>query len=154
MNSLLKYLNENVELPEQLEEEQGGEYTYNTPYAFSKTPPSDKDKEKLRKRTSADKSYSERLEETIFKKIEHLNEVSYKDFVADDSKSNSQKINDTINEVNKNLYQLEMAIKRGMKLKRETKADQSIFWKSTRGKFSKIAERLNRINSHIREFST
>lgn len=165
MNSIIRHLFENVdpgcnqeEDEEVLDELQtttsAGDYVINTPNAFSKTPASEKDKERLRKRTTDGTVYTDAMQEKLFKKIEaRINELSYKDFVGDESKSNKTKINDSINQMNSKLHEIEMLLKHSMKFKKENNADQSIFWKSTVSKFSKISERLLKMSYNIREFS-
>lgn len=107
-----------------IEEENGGEYVVNTPYAFKDT-----DDEEV------------------------INEVSYADFKNDDSATAKQKINNSILEVNKQLRQLEQCISQTMKLKTESGIDSKLFYKNTFGKFNKIQERLNRLSHNIRELS-
>lgn len=82
-----------------------------------------------------------------------LNELSYKDYVEDDSTTFKQKINNNINEINKMCSQIETLLRHASKLKSETNSDQSIFWKSSVSKFGKIGERLNRIHHKTLELS-
>lgn len=107
-----------------IEEENGGDFVVNTPYAFKDT-----DDEEV------------------------INEVSYADFKNDDSATAKQKINNSINEVNRQLYKLERSISQTMKLKIESGIDNKLFYKNTFGKFNKIQERLNRLSHNIRELS-
>ncbi len=163
MNSIIRFLNEHVdphleENEEPIEELQttttAGDYTISTPNAFSKKPASEKDKERLRKRTTNATVYNDRMEEDIYKRIQNkIDEISYKTFVSDETKSSKRKINDSINEINKKLQEVELMLKHNMKFKKENNADQTIFWKSTVSKFSKISERLIRMSHNIREFS-
>lgn len=93
--------------------------------------------------------------EKIYKDIDNiLAELSYNDFKNDDAGNSRQKINNSISEIGKKLREVEIAITHASKLKTETGADQSIFWKSTQGKFAKINERLIRLSTKIREFNT
>lgn len=157
MKPLMQVIDEFAQQDDECLEEvgsDGGDYSYGTPYAFSKNPPSIADKRKMKDRISKNGSYTSALESKIFSKIHStINEVSYTDFVGDDSMTSSQKINNIVSEVNKKLFELEKAITRGMKFKKEVNANQTVFWKSTQGKFTKIAERLNRLNNYIREYS-
>lgn len=118
MKGLIELLN--------IDEENGGDYVVNTPFAFK---PSEDDDEEL------------------------INEISYSDFKNDDSSTVKQKINNSINEVNKQLYKLEQSVKQTMKLKTETNTENKVFYKNTFGKFNKIQERLNRLSHNIRELS-
>ncbi len=108
-----------------IDEENGGDYVVNTPFAFT----SDEDDEDL------------------------IKEVSYSEFKNDDSSTVKQKINNSINEVNKQLYKLEQSVKQTMRLKTETNTENKVFYKNTFGKFNKIQERLNRLSHNIRELS-
>lgn len=84
---------------------------------------------------------------------EPVNEVAYKEWVSDTTLSPKQKINKAILEVAKNLYEVERLIGRSAKLKTEINADQSIYWKNTVNKFTKINERLLKISSKIRNIA-
>lgn len=86
-------------------------------------------------------------------KMEAVNEVAYKEWVSDTTMSPKQKINKAILEVAKNLYEVERLIGRSAKLKTEINADQSIYWKNTVNKFTKINERLLKISSKIRNIA-
>lgn len=108
-----------------IDEENEGDYVISTPYAFK--PNEDDD--------------------------ELINEISYSDFKNDDSSTFKQKINNSINEVNKQLHRLEQSVKQSIKLKTEMNAENKVFYKSTVGKFNKIQERLNRLSHNIRELS-
>lgn len=84
---------------------------------------------------------------------EPVNEVAYKEWVNDATMSPKQKINKAILEVARNLYEVDRLISRSAKLKTEINADQSIYWKNTVNKFTKINERLLKISSKIRNIS-
>lgn len=117
MKKLIELLN--------IDEENGGDYVINTPYAF--TPDSDDD--------------------------DLIKEVSYSDFKNDESSTFKQKINNSITEVNKQLYKLEQSVKQSIRLKTEMNVENKVFYKSTVNKFNKIQERLNRLSHNIRELS-
>lgn len=88
------------------------------------------------------------------KRIEILaQEANYNDFKNDPNTNPKQKINSHILEINKRLREVEQMITHASKLKTETGADQSVFWKGTLGSFKKIDERLLRLSSKIRELN-
>lgn len=91
--------------------------------------------------------------EEILEKIISLSEVNYKDFKKDSSRSLKHKINDNIKEINRQLRLGEQLIDHAMKLKNETNSDRSIFLKQTTARFSKIAERMKRLQIKLREFN-
>lgn len=122
-----------------------------TPYAFGK-----------KVQAPDDDAFSEDVPETdlFFKKMEEsllkiqkLTELNYKDYKSDGSRTERQKINSNILEINKKLREVEQMIGHASKLKLETGADQSVFWKGTLGNFLKIKERLNRLSNKIVEMS-
>ena len=81
-------------------------------------------------------------------------EINYNEFRKDDSKSNRQKINTNIKHINSMLREVEQLITHAAKLKTESGANHSVFWKGTSSQFLKIRERLNRLNSKILEINT
>jgi hypothetical protein len=94
----------------------------------------------------------------VFEKaLENINRVlserSYKEFATQDGRSPKQRVNLSIKELNRNLYEIERLINHASKLKTESGLTHSHFWKSTSAYFSKISERLLKINSKIREFN-
>lgn len=113
----------------------------NTPFAFSDTEEDE----------SVD-SFEESFKK-INDAIETLNEISYTDYRKDDTQSTKQKLNNSIVEINKGLAHAEKLIGHALKLKMEVGANQSIFFKDTFRKFTKIGERMNRLQNKIREFS-
>lgn len=80
-------------------------------------------------------------ESTIESRLENLIEATYLDFKNDNSLKTHQKINTSIKEINRLMYEIELVINRNAKLKSETGEDVKI-WKSTRRKFGKITERM------------
>lgn len=157
LKSLIQQLNENFNLEEEdcdeieLDEDNsgnsGGEYM--TPNAFSK-----------KVQDPDDVSYSKKVDSTdrFFKKIEEtiqrLDEANYEDYRNDDSKSERQKINGNIIEINRKLREVEQMIGHASKLKLETGAGSDIYWKNTERSFLKIKERLVRLTSKIVEISS
>ena len=82
-----------------------------------------------------------------------VTESRYKDWAADESTTPKQKINHSIQEVNRKLYEIETMVNRAIKLKTESGLEQDVFWKQTTGRFSKISERMLRISNKLREFN-
>lgn len=119
------------------------------------------------KKRKKDSVYSEYVPEThnFYKKIAEsiiesevsnknlLNELSYPAFKADDTKTERQKINLNIQEINRKLSEVERMINHASKLKMETGADNSVFWKGTIAGFTKINEKLIRLSGKIREMN-
>lgn len=101
---------------------------------------------------------SERFFKKIYEQVESvdyiLHEISYKDFKVDNTRSESQKINQNIAEINKKLYEVERLIDHASKLKVETESDQGVFWKGTVSRFEKINNRLSRLTNKIREMNS
>ncbi len=85
---------------------------------------------------------------------DYIREATYSDFKGDSSMSEKQKINNSILEINRMLIEMERRINHASKLKKETGADQTVYWKNTTTKFQKIGERLNRISNKLREINT
>lgn len=132
---------------------------YSTPKAFSK-----KESDK-----PADNVYSKTVPEThnFYKKMgesisridsqvntKKLQELNYNDFKSDSSNTERQKINLNIKEINRQLHEVERMINHASKLKMESGADNSVFWKGTLGRFQKINEKLLRISGKIREMNS
>lgn len=84
---------------------------------------------------------------------EILNEANYKEFKTDSSVTTKQKINNNISEVNRLLSQVEQLVTHAGKLKTETSADQSIFYKNTFKRFNQVSEKMNRLQAKIRELT-
>lgn len=135
------------------------------PHAFQQNNPSKKDKEKERNNATRSTGYGiapttsdyiKRRNE-IFnraeKMIDRLDEVSYSDYRNDETASTKKKINTSIMEVNRRLYEVERMLTHAMRLKSESGADD-VFWQSTKSRFSKISERMLRIGTKLREFNS
>jgi len=163
LQSIFESLDRNFNIPKLVEDEfldednsgaSGGEYL--TPKAFV-----DKESE------PADDSYPIEVKGTdrFYKKIEDiynrtnssvslLTEANYSDYRNDDTKSERQKINGNIIEINRKLREVEQMIGHASKLKLETGAGSDIYWKGTLGSFLKIKERLNRLSTKIIEMNS
>jgi uncharacterized protein YukE len=140
----------------------GGEGPQRTPFAFQGGRASDKAKEDQNiaatpfSRAEKTNRYFQKMEamyDRIGQQIDRLSEVAYKDFAGAPGATHQQKINRTIQEIARRLNEVERMIDHSAKLKKESGADQTVFWKSTATRFTKISERLLRIGSKIREFN-
>jgi len=80
-----------------------------------------------------------------------LGEVSYKEYKTDESKSVNRKINDSIKNINKTIYEVERVVEHALKLKTEMNVDQRTLWGSSMNRLRKISERINRITKKINE---
>lgn len=162
LKSLIQQLNENfnieVEDCDEIELEEdplaednsgnsGGEYM--TPNAFSKKVQDPDDISYSKKVDSTDRFYK-KIEESI----NRIDEASYSDFRNDNTKSERQKINGNIIEINRKLREVEQMIGHASKLKLETGQGSDIYWKATGRSFLKIKERLVRLTSKIVEISS
>jgi len=127
----------------------GGEGQPQTPYAFNKKVVEPED----------DGAYTEpiNLTDRFFKQIDDIytrvSEINYKDFKRDDSKTERTKINEHIIQINAKLREVEQMINHASRLKVESGADQTVFWKGTLRNFTKINERLLRLSNKIREMN-
>lgn len=84
---------------------------------------------------------------------ESVRESKYSDWASDNTASPKQKINQSIQEVNRKLYEIETMVNRVMKLKTESGLESDVYWKQTLGRFSKISERLLRVGNKLRELN-
>lgn len=140
---------------------------YETPHAFVND--ETKEKAKFKKRvenTSAQYGYElvdekkkrhSLKNESLYKqsigifKESPITEVSYKMYREDNTRSNTAKINQSIKEINKVMYEIERIVGHASKLKVEMNVDQRTLWSASRNRLRKISERLNRINHKINE---
>lgn len=84
---------------------------------------------------------------------ETITEAKYSDWANDTTSTPKEKINKSIQEVNRKLYEIETMVNRVMKLKIESGLDQGAYWKQTLGRFNKISERLLRVSTKLRELN-
>jgi len=128
----------------------GGVEGYLTPYAFGKIP-DDRIEMMGFKKVPKTKKYFKPMESTYKKMMRQLNEISYRDYKKDDTATNEQKINKSINQINKLLGEVETILDRNYKLKNETGFKSNSYWKRSKKNFSKISERLIRISNKMKE---
>jgi hypothetical protein len=128
---------------------------YQTPNAFA---PSEKEFEKSSKENAETQGYtvvpkkSKRNYESIYKQaMGVINEGTYKEFRGDESRSTNRKINDSIKNINKTIYEVERVVEHALKLKTEMNVDQRTLWGESMSRLRKISERINRITKKIHE---
>jgi len=136
----------------------GGEGPPKTPFAFGKGRNMDKKKTKDIATSSTgftvvgeDKPniyYKGNIGESTYKKV--MSEMNYRDYKKDESMNAKQKVNNSIKEVNRKLYEIERIIHQNNKLKTEMGVTSESYWKSTRAKFGKISERMARVGHAMR----
>jgi hypothetical protein len=139
----------------------GGEGPAKTPFAFGKGRTQDREKTKdvatsstgmtIVKETPK-KIFKGNIGESVYKKV--MSEINYRDYKKDDSMSAEQKVNTSINQVNRKLYEIERIIHQNNKLKTEMGITSETYWKSTRAKFGKISERMLRIGHSMRNLGS
>jgi|TARA_R110000744_G_scaffold82025_2_gene161157 hypothetical protein len=110
---------------------------YETPNAFG----SDKEKENATNSTGY----------TIVKELYNQN---YPSFKKDETKNSRQKVNGAIKEINRKLFEIERIIGRAAKLKTEDGVSSDNYWKSTKPRMTKIAERLMKVSHKLREIAS
>ena len=132
---------------------------YDTPNAF--TGSNSKNKKK-RKKIATQAGYTiaktnkKSIGESTMKHSEIIKEIfglNYTKFKSDDSKNSKQKVNGAIKEINTKLFEIERIIGRASKLKTEDGVSSDGYWKSTRPRMTKIAERLIKVSQKLRELS-
>ena len=162
-----KILNELEESQEELDEMSvtgnldGGEGPPKTPFAFGKGRSKDKKKTKdvatnstgmtlVKKKPN--RIYKGNIGESTYKKV--MSELNYRDYKKDESMNAKQKVNNSIKEVNRKLYEIERIIHQNNKLKTEMGVTSENYWKSTRAKFGKISERMVRVGHAMRKLGS
>ena len=137
----------------------GGAGPIKTPNAFSKSQDEDDldsdhievfgyKKAKKTKMNTESKSMK-KLED----KLEKLIEATYRDYKNDDSMKAHQKVNTSIKEINRLMYEVEKIVNQNAKLKNETGVHNGQYWKSTQKRFGKISERMLKVAHKLKELS-
>jgi hypothetical protein len=162
-----KMLHELEESQEELDEMSvtgnldGGEGPPKTPFAFGKGRKKDKNKTKDVATNSTGmtlvkekpkRTFKGTMGESVYKQV--MSEINYREYKKDDSMSAKQKVNTSIKEVNRKLYEIERIIHQNNKLKTEMGVTSENYWKSTRAKFSKISERMVRVGHAMRKLGS
>ena len=162
-----KMLSELEESQEELDEMSvtgnldGGEGPPKTPMAFGKGRDMDKKKTKdvatnstgmtlVKKKLN--RVYKGNIGESTYKQF--MAEVNYNDYKKDETMSAKQKVNTSIKEVNRKLFEIERIIHQNNKLKTEMGITSENYWKSTRAKFGKISERMVRVGHAMRNLGS
>ena len=161
-----KILNELEESQEELDEMNvtsnldGGEGPPKTPFAFGAGRKKDKDKTKkiataggyqiMKKQPK--RIYKGNMGESVYKQV--MSEINYRDYKNDESMTAKKKVNNSIKEVNRKLYEIERIIHQNNKLKTAMGVTSENYWKSTQAKFSKISERMTRIGHAMRKLGS
>lgn len=128
---------------------------YQTPNAFAK---SEEDFEEHNKETAEVYGYklvpkkSKQNFESVYKQAMNvISEGSYKEFRKDETRTSNRKINDSIKNINKTIYEVERVVEHALKLKTEMNVDQRTLWGESMTRLRKISERINRITKKIHE---
>ena len=132
----------------------GGVAGFESPNAFSDG--SAKSKKKQKDNIESSDGYKKVKESTfmqMIKKMNGINETSYRDYKKDPTSTPQQKVNRGINEVNKMLGNMEKIVNNNLRLKTEMGVQSNHFWKSTGSRFAKINERMVRIANRLKELS-
>ena len=162
-----KMLSELEESQEELDEMSvtgnldGGEGPPKTPFAFGKGRNMDKKKTKDISTSSTGftmvdekpkKIFKGNIGESTYKKV--MSELNYRDYKQDESMNAKQKVNTSIKEVNRKLFEIERIIHQNNKLKTEMGVTSGNYWKSTQAKFGKISERMVRVGHAMRKLGS
>ena len=128
---------------------------YQTPNAFAQ---SEEDFEKHSKENAETMGYTlvpkktKRNSESVYKQaMGVINEGTYKEFRRDETRSSNRKINDSIKNINRTIYEVERVVEHALKLKTEMNVDQRTLWGESMSRLRKISERINRITKKINE---
>jgi|LakMenEpi05May12_1017382.scaffolds.fasta_scaffold00081_12 hypothetical protein len=99
----------------------------------------------------------EAVKESDFLKLSKemfINEIAYNEYKKDPIASPKQKINTSINYINKGLKEIEKVVNHNVRLKQEMGVDNGIYWKSSRENLTKISERLLRVSKQLKELAS
>ena len=80
-----------------------------------------------------------------------MHEGTYKEFRKDETRTVNRKINDSIKNINRTIYEVERVVEHALKLKTEMNVDQRTLWGESMSRLRKISERINRITKKIHE---
>ena len=135
----------------------GGAGPPKTPHAFAKSE-EDLDDEHIEvlgyKKAKKTKMNTEsKSMKKLEDKLEKLIEATYRDYKNDDSMKSHQKVNNSIKEINRLMYEVEKIVNQNTKLKNETGVHNGQYWKSTQKRFGKISERMLKVARQLKELS-
>lgn len=162
LDTLKKYnLNESFHSEEEEEIDEmstsAGAGAYETPNAFGNVDDDTIEMLGYKKVKRVKKESKAKVEESEFMRMSrelYLNEISYNDYRKDPIASPKQKINHSINYINKGLQEIEKVVNHNVRLKQEMGVDNNIYWKSSRENLSKISERLLRVSRQLKELAS
>jgi hypothetical protein len=130
-----------------------GAGAYDTPNAFGEL--SDDDIEMLGyKKVKKVKMESVDSDFVALSKAMYIKEIAYNDYKKDPVATPKQKINSSINYINKGLKEIEKVVNHNVRLKQEMGVDNNIYWKSSRENLAKISERLLRVSKQLKELAS
>ena len=130
-----------------------GAGAYDSPKAFGEL--SDDDIEMLGyKKVKKPKTESVDSDFVKLSKALYLKEITYNDYKKDPVATPKQKINSSINYINKGLKEIEKVVNHNVRLKQEMGVDNNIYWKSSRENLAKISERLLRVSKQLKELAS
>ena len=130
-----------------------GAGAYDTPNAFGEL--SDDDIEMLGyKKVKKVKKESVDSDFVALSKAMYLREIAYNDYKKDPVATPKQKINSSINYINKGLKEIEKVVNHNVRLKQEMGVDNNIYWKSSRDNLAKISESLLRVSKQLKELAS
>lgn len=128
---------------------------YQTPNAFA---PNEKEYEEHSKETAEIYGYKivpdnkkRNFESTYKQAMQVMTEGTYKEFKKDESRTTNRKINESIKNINRIMYEVERVVDHAGKLKTEMAVDERTLWRESRNRLVKIAERINRISKKLHE---
>lgn len=162
LDTLKKYnLNESFHSEEEEEIDEmstsAGAGAYETPNAFGNVDDDTIEMLGYKKVKRVKKESKAKVEESEFMRMSrelYLNEISYNDYRKDPIASPKQKINHSINYINKGLQEIEKVVNHNVRLKQEMGVDNNIYWKSSRENLAKISERLLRVSRQLKELAS
>ena len=136
----------------------GGAGPPKTPHAFAKDEDSmDNDHIEVfgYKKAKKSNNNTKKLESVskIEDKLEKIVEASYRDYKRDDSMKAHQKVNTSIKEIYRLMWEITKIVNQNSKLKTETGVHTGQYWKSTQKRFGKISERMLRVARQLKELS-
>lgn len=162
LDTLKKYnLNESFHSEEEEEIDEmstsAGAGAYETPNAFGNVDDDTIEMLGYKKVKRVKKESKAKVAESEFMRMSrelYLNEISYNDYRKDPVATPKQKINHSINYINKGLMEIEKVVKHNVRLKQEMGVDNNVYWKSSRENLAKISERLLRVSRQLKELAS
>ena len=134
----------------------GGAGPPKTPHAFAKSE-EDMDDDHIevlgyKRSAKSNKNFKESVSK-MEARLEQLIEATYKDYKNDDSMKAHQKVNNSIKEINRLMWEITKIVGQNSKLKNEMGVHNGQYWKSTQKRFGKISERMLKVARQLKELS-